>query len=149
MQFFTKDWWSDASDRGRAVALAYSNHFASIKNNLPLTLIEFSERYELHDAEICSIVNDESAELLRMSVHRWDQNFNQRMHYCLEFSGVTKFCMSREHAPISVHSDLGEIGYWECHLESPMLKICVLFNCGAELSVSFADFKFSADPIGA
>jgi hypothetical protein len=103
---------------------------------------------ESGDAEICSISKDEVAGLLRISAHGWDQTFSQRMDYDLEFLGVSKFWMCREHVPISGYSDLGEVGYWECHFESPSLNVCVLLNCGAELSVNFSGFRFSAEPFG-
>jgi hypothetical protein len=147
MKFFTFSWWCGEYEEADADAVAgkYRDHFASIEDRLPASILDFARHHSLHDARLEKFslnVVDQAAEL---HVRGWDPKCEEKRAYSLFYSVVSGvLSQGSPEEPLGGPGGFGDLGYDEFDLlEDDKIEHRMLFSTGIELSVAFSDFRFA------
>jgi hypothetical protein len=140
MQYFTHEWWSADCPNAPEVFARYAAHFSAIRGSLPEDVVALEENHTLHDSEVKDVACDFEKSEVVLALDGWDRNLENRVRYTLCFLGVSSF---RQRLPERQYlkEELGDLGYWECHIRSGVVEMSMLFVSGAEFTIRFTGFE--------
>lgn len=141
MKYFTHEWWESGSDDDVSPFEAYVRYLDSVRAALPPQLMQLSDDYTLHDAEVKLIRSDFTERGVVMVFDGWDAPLQNPLRYELRFTGVSEFEQVLPQQAY-VECELGDLGYWECELLQSAVEVRMLFVSYAQFRIVFKGFTF-------
>jgi Protein of unknown function (DUF4085) len=150
MKYFTHEWWSSDAPQEEKVEVfeRYRRYLASVAEKLPQELVRFESECTLHDAQVKKIFCSFHEKEVIIELLGWNRGFEHQIYYSLKLMGVIEFNQIMPQKE-DVESELGDLGYWEIERVNSGIEVHMLFASGAEFTVIFKEFGFSANEIAA
>ncbi len=142
MKYFTSKWWASGCE-DESVFKKYQDYYSSISSKLPNDVLTLEKEHTLHDSNIESIYSDVDNKTVTIKFNGWNQEFNNPVVYEIIFKNVSSF---KQTLPLDDDNCLGDLGYWEYEIIGSNIEMRMLFASGAQISVTFQDFRFSSAP---
>lgn len=141
MRFLTLEWWLGDLPKDEDAARAdWNAHFESIRDRLPVQLLELFDSYWLHDGRLHALNTNAATRTAEMVVDASNTfGGNYPVLYALRFSGVASLELNGGRLnKRSVSPGLGDLGYYEVDvLPDGRFRMDFLFWSGFELGIVF------------
>ncbi|MEM7345564.1 MAG: DUF4085 family protein [Chloroflexota bacterium] len=147
MKYFTWHWWMGAGEPSPYDAQDYIHYFSSVRNQLPLTIIDLHDNYTLHDSRLTNFTVDFTKAQVVMYLEGYTPS-DRNCSYILTFSEVSQFITLGHRAKLPENRTggkiwFGDLGYYEVEvMKQGYFEIRMIFATGVEIMIEWGKFSF-------